>query len=164
VSAKTDRIVLTFFGSGYFPVAPGTAGSLASLLIGAAIWFQLSEQWQPYLFPLLTLLSMVGCIIPGKRIESIFGRKDPGAVVIDEAAGQFAVLSVLPWIPQTWTSWVLAFLLFRLFDIFKPFGIRRLEKHPGGWGVLLDDVAAGVLAALVLLGLDQLPGELLSRY
>ena len=164
MSAKTDRIILTFFGSGYFPVAPGTAGSAASLAVGALIWFQLPEVALPFLFPILTLISMAGCVLPGERIQSLFGRKDPGAVVIDEAAGQYAALSVLPWLPQTWTPWILAFLLFRLFDILKPFGIRKLEEKPGGWGVLLDDVAAGILAAVILLGLAQLPGDLLSRF
>ncbi|MFL2856868.1 MAG: phosphatidylglycerophosphatase A [Planctomycetota bacterium] len=105
MSARSDRIILTFFGSGYFPVAPGTAGSLASLAVGAVLWFQLPETFQPWLFPLLTLLSMAGCVLPGDRIQEIFGRKDPGAVVIDEAAGQYAALSVLPWLPQTWTPW-----------------------------------------------------------
>ena len=87
MSARSDRIILTFFGSGYFPVAPGTAGSMASLAVGAVLWFQLPETFQPWLFPLLTLLSMAGCVLPGDRIQEIFGRKDPGAVVIDEAAG-----------------------------------------------------------------------------
>lgn len=107
---------------------------------------------------------MVGCVFPGERIESVFGHKDPGPVVIDEAAGQYAALSVLPWLPPTWAPWILAFLLFRLFDIFKPFGIRKLEEKPAGWGVLLDDVAAGILAAAVLLGIDALPGDWLSRF
>ena len=164
MSARSDRIILTFFGSGYFPVAPGTAGSMASLVVGAVLWFQLPETLQPWLFPILTLLSMAGCVLPGNRIQEIFGRKDPGAVVIDEAAGQYAALSVLPWLPQTWTPWILAFLLFRLFDILKPFGIRKLEEKPAGWGVLLDDVAAGILAAAVLLGIAQLPGEWLTRF
>ncbi len=164
MSEKTDRLILTFFGSGYFPVAPGTAGSLASLGVGALLWFQIPQPWQAFLFPVLTLLSMAGCVIPGKKIHAIFGRKDPGAVVIDEAAGQYAALSVLPWLPPTWTPWILAFLLFRFFDIFKPLGIRKLEEKPDGWGVLLDDVAAGILAAIVLVGIDQLPGDWLAHF
>jgi phosphatidylglycerophosphatase A len=164
VGDTRDRILLTFFGSGYFPVAPGTAGSLASLLLGAAIYNVLPPEYQPFLFPVLAVLAMAGCVLPGERIEDLFGRKDPGAVVIDEAAGQYMALSVVPWLPQGWAPWVAAFLLFRLFDITKPLGIRKLEQRPAGWGVLLDDVAAGAVSAILLLILQQFPGDLLGRF
>ena len=159
-----DRILLTFFGSGYFPVAPGTAGSLAALLLGAAIYNALPPEYQPFLFPVLAVLAMAGCVLPGERIEDLFGRKDPGAVVIDEAAGQYMALSVVPWLPPGWASWVAAFLLLRLFDITKPLGIRKWGQRPAGWGVLLDDVAAGAVSAILLLILQQLPGDLLGRF
>jgi phosphatidylglycerophosphatase A len=85
-------------------------------------------------------------------------------VVIDEVAGQWFALSVLPWLPETavegWTPWLLAFFLFRFFDVLKPLGIRRLESLPRGWGVLLDDVAAGlVVVPILLLGYRYMLGS-----
>ena len=73
---------------------------------------------------------------------------DPSKVVIDEVAGQLAAFLILA--PVEWWSVLAAFLLFRLFDIVKPLGIRRLEAIPNGWGIMLDDLAAGVLAAIVI--------------
>ncbi len=73
---------------------------------------------------------------------------DPSKVVIDEVAGQLAACLILA--PVEWWSMLAAFLLFRIFDILKPFGIRRLEAIPGGWGIMLDDLAAGLLAAVVI--------------
>jgi len=156
--------VLTFFGSGLFPFAPGTVGSLAAMVVGWGLYNTIDAQYRVFLFPLLALISMFGCVFRGDRIEQLFGRKDPGAVVIDEAAGQYVALSVVPWLPAGWAPWLLAFLLFRLLDITKPLGIRQLEKRPAGWGVLLDDVAAGAVAALILLAIQQLPGDLLGLF
>ena len=154
ISEVVDRSVLTFFGSGLFPVAPGTAGSLAALVVGWGAWNICDPSFQPYLFPLLGILASAGCVICGERIEALFGKKDPGAVVIDEAAGQWLALSALPWlapgsVDQIW-PWAAAFVGFRILDVLKPFGIRRLESLPRGWGVLLDDVAAGLVVAPLL--------------
>ena len=79
----------------------------------------------------------------------------------DEVAGQYVALSVLPYLPvespsEKLSLWILAFLLFRIFDIWKPLGIRRLEKLPEGWGVLMDDIAAGIVAALCTIALAPL--------
>jgi len=164
ISEVVDRSVLTFFGSGLFPVAPGTAGSLAALVVGWGAWNICDRSFQPYLFPLLGILASAGCVICGERIDALFGKKDPGAVVIDEAAGQWLALSALPWLAPTavegWTPWLLAFFLFRFFDVLKPLGIRRLESLPRGWGVLLDDVAAGlVVVPILLLGYRYMLGS-----
>jgi phosphatidylglycerophosphatase A len=84
--------------------------------------------------------------------ELYFGRKDPGAVVVDEVVGQMIVLVALP--RPGVKGLLVAYLLFRAFDVIKPFPARRLEHLPGGWGIMLDDVAAGLwsLAALALVG------------
>jgi phosphatidylglycerophosphatase A len=87
------------------------------------------------------------------------GREDPGFVVIDEVAGQWITLSALA-LPgketaHDWKHILLALLLFRVFDIFKPFPIRQLEKLPEGWGIVFDDVAAGLYAWAVLLLLSR---------
>ncbi len=148
-------MILTFLGAGYSPWAPGTAGSLAALLVGFGAWSYCPDSYRLYLFPLLACIASVACIVSGRHIKSIFGSKDPGAVVIDEVAGQYVALSVIPFMsasfqPSSLVPWIVAFGLFRLLDVLKPLGIRRLETLPEGWGVLLDDIAAGAGAAVLL--------------
>ena len=118
-------------GSGDLPKAPGTWGSLAALPC-AAILVMLGGPW---LLSLAILLAfVVGVWASGKYAEAI-GLGDPGSVVIDEFAG-------------TWQSVALAFVLFRLFDIFKPWPCRAAERFPGGVGIMLDDIVAGLYAAI----------------
>jgi phosphatidylglycerophosphatase A len=82
------------------------------------------------------------------QAEKYFGRTDPGQVVIDEVVGQ--MITLLLWPGATW-KWLLAgFVLFRFFDVVKPFPARRLEHAPSGWGIMLDDVAAGIYGGLAL--------------
>jgi phosphatidylglycerophosphatase A len=141
--------VLTFGGSGAAPVAPGTAGSLAALAVAAALWG--AGLRAPWLFPALALAIGLLHLACGARIVSLFGKNDPGAVVSDEACGLWIALSApLPAdAPWGW-SFIVGFALFRLFDIAKPLGVRRLERVPGAWGVLLDDVLAGIYAGSAL--------------
>ncbi len=103
---------------------------------------------------LLGLAGLAGMlnVALGKWIQKQWRERDPGAVVIDEVAGQWIALSVPLRSEHPWIAYPLAFLLFRLFDIFKPLGARRLEKLPAGWGILLDDVLVGIYTALVLWG------------
>ncbi|HDI59603.1 MAG TPA: phosphatidylglycerophosphatase A [Desulfobacteraceae bacterium] len=127
---------------GKIPVAPGTFGSVA----GIALCLVLTR------LPLTAATVAAGGFILfsvwiADRSVRILGAKDPGCIVIDEIAGMVATLYGLPADPVV----VLAgFILFRLLDISKPFGIRRLERLPGGLGVVADDLAAGVVANLVL--------------
>jgi len=149
---RPDRVtwwVLTFGGCGASPFAPGTCGSLAAIAIGALLYGMVQG---PYLFPSLALIASALLVLMGKRIEPIFGGKDPGAIVIDEVAGQWLALSFLPLVGGGPVPFICAFLLFRAFDVLKPFGIKLLEGFPDGWGVLLDDLAAGALAGLTLWG------------
>ena len=135
----------TFFGSGLLKPGPGTYGSIAALLL----WYAAAHALHPAPLALAigtavaaVLVTLIG--IPAATVvarES--GRKDPGHVVIDEAAGQLIALILAR---PDWKHAALALVLFRLFDIFKPWPIRRLERLPNGTGIMLDDVAAGILA------------------
>jgi phosphatidylglycerophosphatase A len=129
--------------SGYSPVAPGTAGSLAALL----------PCWALSLLPLsvsaiFLIAFMVLAVWAAELSESILEQKDPGCIVIDEFAGMMITLIGIDF---TWKSALAGFILFRVLDIIKPFPIRYLERTiPGGAGIVMDDVAAGVAAHLVL--------------
>jgi phosphatidylglycerophosphatase A len=142
--------IATSGGAGYFPVAPGTAGSAVGVGIVAAIAaLPLARIWQYVAIAVLALgLGALG-VWAASKAEKHFGKTDPGQVVIDEVVGQ--MITLLFWPGATW-KWLLAgFVLFRFFDVLKPFPARRLEHAPGGWGIMLDDVAAGIYGALALL-------------
>ncbi len=146
--------IATCAGVGYFPIAPGTAGSVVGVVFVAAVGLlPLARPWQVLLVLLLVAgLLGLGVWAAGKA-ESFFGRVDPGQVVIDEVVGQ--MITLLLWPRASW-KWLLAgFLLFRFFDIAKPFPARQAERFPRGWGIMLDDVLAGAyaLAMLLLVGL-----------
>lgn len=137
----------TVLGAGYSPFAPGTMGALVGILILIVVkWF--SPELSSFTWGLL--LATISFTLLGvwstNELESEWG-KDPSKVVVDELIGVW--ISLL-WVPAE-TQWIiLGFILFRVFDIFKPLGIRRLEKINGGWGVMLDDVGAGIYANIVL--------------
>jgi phosphatidylglycerophosphatase A len=137
------RVVASFFGLGFFPVAPGTLASLAIVLLYKLVVYPLGL---PYLLLILLLLLVLG-VPAAAAYSSELKKTDPGRVVIDEAAGQLLVLvSVSP----EWNLLVIGFLLFRFFDIVKPFPIRKAEGLPGGWGIMAEDVAAALMAKLLL--------------
>lgn len=133
--------VATGLGSGYSPIASGTAGSV----VGVAIYLLIHHwPWQAYLA--FTAAVVIVGIPVSTRAEKIFGEKDSGKIVIDEIAGQLIALFSVPFsIPAV----AAGFFLFRFFDIAKPF-IRPLEKIGGGAGIMLDDVAAGLMALAVI--------------
>ena len=83
----------------------------------------------------------------------MFGRIDPGQVVIDEVAGQIITFLATPRV--TWKGLLAGFIIFRLFDIVKPFPARRAERFPGGWGIMMDDLIAGLYSLLVLVILGR---------
>ncbi len=135
----------TFFGAGYLAPGPGTYGSAAALLLWyAAAVIVPSTPVGLALATALAAILVTAIGIPASTITAREAcRKDPGFVVIDEVAGQLFALILCPphWLPA-----LLALLLFRLFDIAKPWPIRRIESLPTGTGIMLDDVAAGLLA------------------
>ena len=137
--------VATFFGAGRINPGPGTWGSVAALLLWAlaAFVFHLS----PHALLLALIVGIAFTLIAGVPAATVAERQsgghDPGFVVIDEVAGQWITLLFCP---ADWRFGLLALILFRLFDITKPFPVRRFERLPGGWGIVFDDVAAGLYA------------------
>lgn len=141
------RILLaTWFGTGYVGKAPGTLGSLMALPFGAII----ADQFGMIGLMVATVaLTVVGVWAANGYIEKS-GEKDPSPVVIDEVAGMWLALMPIA-MAQTWQGVLAAFILFRLFDIIKPWPIAWADKSvPGGLGVMLDDILAGVAAAVCL--------------
>jgi phosphatidylglycerophosphatase A len=136
----------TWFGCGYSPVAPGTAGSVGALL--PAVLLAEYAGWRPLHFGALALAALAPAIWAADRTARHYGKKDPGLVVIDEVLGQWVAISGAT--ALNWKSWLAAFLLFRIMDICKPAPVRRLEALPGGTGIVADDVMAGLYGALVL--------------
>ncbi len=143
---RAAKLVATWFGCGYTPVAPGTVGSLAALAIA---WLLVRyAAWQPFWFAALVVVSTAPAIWAADVTARALQKKDPGLVVVDEVLGQWVALAGAR--PLNAKSWVGAFVLFRLFDIWKPVPVRNLEKLPGGAGIVADDLMAGLYAALVL--------------
>ena len=138
-------LIATVFGAGLLKPGPGTWGSLAALLLWAAYAWLAHPAPQTLLIALvLGIVISIAIGVPAATIvarES--GREDPGFVVIDEVTGQWIALLLCP---ADWRQALLAFVLFRLFDILKPPPARQLERLPGGWGIVFDDVAAGLYA------------------
>lgn len=134
----------TGLGVGLIPFAPGTFGSMLALILAMLIY---PVSGLPQL--LLVCITIVVAIYSSNWLAEAEDQKDPSFVVIDEVAGMFVTLLWLPR-PLGLAAWVAAFLLFRVFDIWKPWPVHKLEKLPGGVGIVLDDVAAGILANIVL--------------
>ena len=152
------RLLTSCFGLGLLPVAPGTWGSLPPTIIFAVMChFSASAISTSIVMAALALAGVVVCVKFAPAVIAATGKTDPGEVVADEFAGQAVTFLAIPLLAagtastsQILTTAVLGFLLFRLFDIVKPWPIRKLEKLPKGWGVLSDDLLAGVYAAIVL--------------
>jgi len=139
-----DGWIATGFGAGLFPRAPGTAGSLVALI---PWWFALRElplAWYVVVLTLAFALGVWACNVAGKRL----GVDDHRALVWDEFVGQWIALCAAP---LGWPWMVAGFLLFRLFDVWKPWPIRVADRRVhGGFGVMLDDVLAGIYALIVM--------------
>ncbi len=154
------RWMMTGLGLGFAPVASGTFGSAGAAGVAFLLYLvDRSAGGMPLMDAGLlvgTILATVGCVVWGRWAIDEFARVarkpgDPGPVVLDEFAGQWVALIALP-MPSLW--WALAvfaaqFFLFRLFDVLKLPPARQLEKLPVGWGIVCDDLAAGVQANLV---------------
>ena len=138
-----SKAFATLFGLGRFPKAPGTAASAAAVLAYALALH--GWPWPFYLLFLAVLFLLGAATSSAYAAET--GQPDPTRVVIDEALGQLLALFL---VPAGWLPLALSFLLFRFFDIIKPFPIRKLEKLPGGWGIMADDAAAGAAAGIVV--------------
>jgi phosphatidylglycerophosphatase A len=141
---RSGLAIATALGAGYAPKAPGTAGSAVGLLLWLAIpntlWLQVVS---------IAVVSIAG-IWARTVAEEHFGPRDPGQVVVDEVAGMMVTMLLNPLAGAGWM--LAAFLLFRTADIVKPFPVNRLERLPGGFGIMADDLLAGVYANLALRG------------
>ncbi|MDR0413447.1 MAG: phosphatidylglycerophosphatase A [Dysgonamonadaceae bacterium] len=147
------KTIATGFGSGYFPKAPGTAGAA----LAAFLWWILSVTPLSSC-ALASVTAVLIVVFTGLGVWSsgvmaaVWNDEDPSRVTIDEMVGV--------WIPLLAVKdgniyyMICAFVLFRLFDIFKPFGIRKMEKIKGGWGIMMDDIVAGIYSLLILAGIQ----------
>ena len=147
--SRGSWLIATFFGVGHMYLGPGTWASAVTV----ALWWIAAHFIAPgWLIPAAILIAVAVTLLgipPSTVVARESGREDPGFVVIDEVAGQMIALIGAP---LSWNYLLAGFILFRSFDILKPFPLRRLEKLPGGTGIMMDDVGAG-LYALVLLQL-----------
>jgi len=135
------RFIATGFLSGYSPIVPGTAGSL----VGLAIYVIPNFEIPSILFGFILITFFIGTYA-SSRMEKYYG-DDPSIVVIDEIVGMWISLLFLP---KSWVIGCIAFVAFRFYDIVKPPPARRIEKLANGWGIMLDDLFAGVYANITL--------------
>lgn len=134
------KIIGSTFGAGLFPIAPGTVGSLVAIV---ALWF---VPFSTIPLVLASLLFFMIGVWASTVCEQDWGH-DPGKVVWDEVVGIMVTVILLP---KHWIIYVAAFALFRLFDITKPFPINKSQNLTRGWGVMVDDVIAGIFANIIL--------------
>jgi phosphatidylglycerophosphatase A len=139
---RAGLAIATTLGAGYSPIAPGTAGSA----VGVLLWIALPNSLAIHLAA-IAVVTIAG-VWSGTVAEQHFNKRDPGHVVVDEVAGMMVTLLLNPIAGPA--RMVVAFLLFRAADIVKPFPVNRLERLPGGAGIMADDLMAGVYANLAL--------------
>jgi phosphatidylglycerophosphatase A len=140
-------LVATFFGVGLIRPGPGTWGSAATVLLWWLVARGIAPGWQAAAAALLAALAVLVGIPAATQVSRASGLKDPQFVVIDEVAGQLITLIA---VPVAWKSLLLGFILFRAFDIVKPPPVRQLEHLPEGFGIVIDDVGAGLYALAVM--------------
>ena len=155
-NAPLFHVVLsTGLGTGFVPIAPGTAGAILALVVWYCLYLYLSASYLLWTTIALILLTTIVGIWTSNVMEQYWG-KDPRAVNIDEFVGTWIPLLVAPCGQYTWIFALTAFISFRLIDIFKPLGCRWIDKNvPGGMGVMLDDVLAGLYALIITFLLKQ---------
>ena len=155
---NTKRMLTSCFGLGRLPIAPGTWGSLPPVVIfGLMSYLGASPAIITNVMAALVLAGGVVCVQFAPAIIAATGKNDPHEVVADEFAGQAVTFLFSPFLAmgsatggQILITTFVGFILFRLIDISKPWPIRKLEKYPAGWGILADDLLAGVFAWIVL--------------
>ena len=148
-ASRVAWAIATWFGCGLVPKAPGTAGTLGAIPL---YWLALhgGRVGVAAAAAIVTLVGVWAASVVARELD----KKDPQLVVVDEVAG--FLVTMLPVTVPSWRTVAIGFVLFRLLDVVKPWPVRRLEHLPGGWGIVLDDVAAGALGALIMIGLRSL--------
>ncbi len=144
------QAIATFFYLGYFPLAPGTVGTL-----GAIALFYLLSHFSTLVYVLFFLGLTIISIWASAEAECIFGKPDPGQVVADEVCGYLVTMFL---IPPSLRNIVLGFFLFRFFDIIKPHPVRKAERLSGGFGIVIDDIIAGIYSNVILQFVTRLIG------
>ena len=140
------RFAATFFSLGKLPFAPGSWGSLGALLL----WVLLPVTFSVHL-SVIIILFVLG-VYSSNKMTKYLKDHDPSEVVIDEAVGMGISLFMLP---HSFGLYLLAFGLFRIFDVLKPSFIYRVQDLPGGWGIMLDDVFAGIITLTICHGIHS---------
>jgi phosphatidylglycerophosphatase A len=143
----SKRGIVSFGGIGFLPAMPGTFASLAAAILFYLLWLVCGDAARWVLVPLILIVSALTVAL-GRWAEVYFKAVDPRQFVLDEVAGQWLTLLFVPLSAHVLPRVVAAFFLFRVFDVAKPFPIRRVERLPAGWGILLDDVVAAVYAGI----------------
>ena len=148
------EMIATGLGVGHFPYGPGTMGALLAILI----WFLITttagySTWLTITFVLVGVFTFQG--VWSSTVAERYWGEDPSRVVIDEVVGQWITLLA---IPATFSWWhvLTAFVLFRFFDIVKPLGVRKMENFKGGWGIMADDILAGIYGAILLFSFSSI--------
>ena len=135
--------IATVFKAGYIPIAPGTVGSIIGLLV-----FWLIKDYASFTIEMFVAAALFFAGVWASTIvEQVLERHDPGVVIVDEVVGMLIALMLLP---PTITVMFLAFLLFRVFDIIKPYPARWCEQLSRGWGIMMDDVVAGLYVNVLI--------------
>jgi phosphatidylglycerophosphatase A len=147
---KFYKIIATGFGSGYSPLAPGTAGSLAGRTVLYLFNGVMLNHFSPAQVYIAGFVAIVLAVIAGyfsiRKVQTVWEHDSP-KIVIDEIAGVWIAAFAIPF---KWQYYLYAFVLFRLFDITKPFFIKRIDNMKSSMSVMLDDIVAGIYSALIL--------------
>lgn len=138
------KIISTFFGLGYLPLAPGTWGTLGAFFL----WFLfLRHMGLVSYIAFVVILCAIGIYVSDIAEKHVFKEQDSPHIVVDEAAGFFISMIGV----NTGLYWgLIGFVLFRLFDIWKPYPINKTQDLPGGYGIMVDDIVAGIYVAIIL--------------
>lgn len=142
-AGRLALVIASFFYVGFAPVASGTFGSLAAF----ALYFPLLRYGDTIWYSAAIIVTTLLGVWAATRCEKDSGITDPSFVVMDEVSGQLITLFLVPF---TWPAAILGFFIFRAMDVLKPYPANRAEHLPGGWGIMLDDVIAGIYANLLL--------------
>lgn len=150
------RLIATSFGFGFLPKAPGTWGALFAIILWLPLYLWCSQPWIFCITLLATLVYAIAGTWASTLSEKYWG-KDPVVACADETVGQWISMLPLSGIGVTPWWWIVVSLaLFRFFDIYKPMGIRSMEKLPGGYGMMADDILAAIYSAVIIIVLMQI--------